>query len=278
MIYFSPAKINLGLNILERREDGFHNLRSIMVPNGLCDIIEIIPQSDTSPPFSFTTSGLSIASDPNVNLCWRAWELMTAQISLPSVKFHLHKQIPMGAGLGGGSSNGTTTLLALNKLADRPLTNNALHELAAQLGSDCPFFLHNVPMMMEARGDQLSNIALDLSGLHLVLLNPGIHISTSEAYGLIRPKQPAFHLKDLGVLPRDRWSVEVTNDFEEPLSAKYVEIMELKTKLYEAGAIFASMSGSGSSVYGFFTQIPSLPDEVVRHLIWKGRVYAGVVT
>ncbi len=270
MIYFSPAKINLGLQILKRRDDGFHMLRSVMYPTGLCDIIEInqLPVEDI--PVRFSQSGIRFEADLEKNLCMKAWKLMASDRDLPSVSIHLHKQIPVGAGLGGGSSNASTVLKALNQIASSPASAEKLAELAAQLGSDCPFFLNELPMMMEGRGEILSQVNVSLDKLHLVLLFPGIHISTTEAYGAVSPFVPDLHLKQLIETPMDRWKGLIIHDFEKNALIKYPLLLTLKRSLYEAGALYASMSGSGSALYGIFETPPQLPEEVRRYIIWKG--------
>lgn len=272
MIHFSPAKINLGLQILERRKDGFHELRSVMYPTPLCDIIEINQLPGETIPVRFSQSGIQVEEDPENNLCLKAWKALSADHPLPPVAIHLHKQIPVGAGLGGGSSNASTVLRGLNLLASYPASPERLAELAGQLGSDCPFFLHDIPMMMEGRGEVLSqvNVSLDLG--YLVLLFPEIHISTSEAYGAVTPFQPDLHLRKLIEEPLKNWKGLIINGFEEGAFLKHPLLKALKFALYKAGASFASMSGSGSSLYGIFESPPDLPEEIQRYVIWKGPV------
>jgi len=270
MIYFSPAKINLGLQILKQRDDGFHMLRSVMYPTGLCDIIEInqLPVEDI--PVRFSQSGIRFQADLEKNLCMKAWKLMTSEQDLPHVSIHLHKQIPVGAGLGGGSSNASTVLKGLNQIAGSPVSSERMADLAAQLGSDCPFFLYELPMMMEGRGEILSQVELSLDKLHLVLLFPEIHISTAEAYGAVSPFVPDKHLQQLIEAPMDRWKGLIINDFEKNALLKYPLLKTLKRSLYEAGAVYASMSGSGSALYGIFETPPQLPEELRKYIIWKG--------
>ncbi len=270
MIYFSPSKINLGLQILERRADGFHSLRSVMYPTGLCDIIEINQLSAEAVPVRFSQSGIHFETDLERNLCMKAWKLMAAEGHLPPVAIHLHKQIPVGAGLGGGSSNASTVLLGLNLLASSPAIPDRLTELAAELGSDCPFFLHNTPMLMEGRGELLSQVNVSLKGFYLVLLFPEIHISTAEAYGVVSPFHRDTHLMQEIEAPVNQWKSLLVNDFEKNAFLKYPLLSDLKRSLYKAGAIFASMSGSGSSLYGIFKTHPQLPEEIQKFVIWKG--------
>ena len=272
MIYFSPAKINLGLQILEKREDGFHNLSSVMYPIALCDIIEISQLPGQENHLQFTQSGITVDGDPEENLCMKAWNLIRAERPLSNLAIHLHKQIPVGAGLGGGSSNASTVLLALNALTHSPLSSDRLQELAEKLGSDCPFFLQSLPMMMEGRGEILSQVALSLNSFHLVLLFPEIHISTAEAYSLVKPRLPEMHLRQLIEAPLSLWQGRVVNDFEQRIFEKYPLLARLKQKLYRAGAVYASMSGSGSSLYGIFEKPPELPEEIRKLVIWSGEL------
>ena len=272
MILFSPAKINLGLQILEKREDGFHNIRSVTYPVGLCDILEIKYLAPGGPPFHLSHSGIQIDSDHDSHLVTRAWRLLSAETTLPPVKVHLHKQIPVGAGLGGGSSNASTILRALNQRAPLSLSQERLEVLAGRLGSDCPFFLHKGPMLMEGRGEILSQTKVNLEGSFLVLLFPGIHVSTSEAYAGVQPKLPKIALEALISKPVDLWKDMLKNDFEETVFAKFPLIGELRMALYGAGAQYAAMSGSGSSIYGIFREYPRLSPELKRYVIWEGAV------
>ena len=270
MIRYSPAKINIGLQILGRREDGFHNIRSVMYPTGLCDVLEIKAMPEGAKTFQFSQSGINIQTDPESNLVTAAWRLLKDFTALPPVAIHLHKQIPVGAGLGGGSSNASLTLLTLNDLAPQGLSPERLEELAGQLGSDCPFFLHKGPMMMEGRGEILSPVKVDLEGLYLVLLFPGIHVSTADAYAGVLPEIPEIPLQQVISLPVKKWPGLVENDFEESLMAKFPLIRELKESLYRVGAQYASLSGSGSSIYGIFKKAPRLPGELKDFVTWEG--------
>jgi len=270
MIHFSPAKINLGLQILERRKDGFHELRSVMYPTPLCDIIEINQLPGEKLPVRFSQSGTRFEDDLEKNLCLKAWKLMASDRELPHVAIHLHKQIPVGAGLGGGSSNASTVLKGLNLLSGSPAPPERLQELAGQLGSDCPFFLQKLPMMMEGRGELLSQMKVSLKKSYLVIVFPEIHISTAEAYGAVSHHPQDLHLRNLIEEPMDRWKDRVINDFEESAFLKHPLLKDVKIALYNAGAKFASMSGSGSSLYGIFEKPPELPEEIQRYVIWKG--------
>lgn len=270
MILFSPAKINLGLQILERREDGFHNLRSVMYPVGLCDIIEIHQPAGAKVPVRFSQSGIRFEGDEEKNLCLQAWKLMASEHSLPPLAIHLHKQIPVGAGLGGGSSNASTILKGLNRLANAPAPYESMAALAARLGSDCPFFLHDVPMLMEGRGELLSQINLKLKPGFLVLLFPEIHISTAEAYAAVKPAMPDSDLMQVIEGPLSQWKDRLKNDFEKSALIRHPLLNDLKLGLYNAGALFAALSGSGSALFGVFESPPELPEEIRKYVIWKG--------
>lgn len=270
MIYFSPAKINIGLQILNKRTDGYHNIQSVMHPVGLCDILEIniLPTADKG--FLFSQSGIRFEGDQEDNLCLQAMELFRKETQIPPVQMHLHKQIPVGAGLGGGSSNASTTLLGLNALADNPLSVKQLGELAAILGSDCPFFLDPQTMLMEGRGEILSPLFLSMEEIYLVLLFPEIHVSTQDAYAGVIPAIPPLQLKELIKEPLSRWEELIENDFEKSVFKRYPQLVSLKRELYSSGATYASLSGSGSSLYGLFKERPSLPDGLQKHVIWEG--------
>jgi len=272
MIYFSPAKINIGLQILEKRPDGFHKLQSVMHPVGLCDILEINSVDLSDQKILFSQSGLRFKADLEDNLCLKAFEMLAGEIFLPPVRMHLYKQIPVGAGLGGGSSNASVALMGLNSLAKNPLSKERLTELAMMLGSDCPFFLNDGPMLMEGRGEILSRVRLNLSGYYLVLLFPEIHISSAEAYRGVKPLIPGHQLKKLIQEPVNSWKDQIVNDFELSLFESYPRLEKFKEKLYTSGAVYASLSGSGSSLYGIFTRRPSLHDSLRKHVIWAGTI------
>lgn len=278
MILFSSAKINIGLQIVERRKDGFHNLQSVMHPVGLHDILEIRKSPAQYRKHKFTQSGIQIdrTKEPNnprgqTNLCVKALKLFDQEVTLPWIEMHLHKNIPVGAGLGGGSSNASVTLRGLNKLMGDPLPMEKLLELAANLGSDCPFFLHHKPMLMEGRGEKLSEIDIDLHAYYIALLFPNIHISTVEAYKGVQPSIPGSHIRELINQPLALWNENVLNDFEPSVFARYPELGMIKNKLYEAGAIYASLSGSGAAIYGIFPSAPLIPPDLEQHVIWKGK-------
>lgn len=257
MIFFPYAKINIGLNVVERRDDGYHNIETVFFPvKGLCDILEITLNPTQTQPFVFSQSGLSIGGNPGENLCVRAYQLLSSQINLPRIAMHLHKQIPFGAGLGGGSSDGAVALSVLNRLSRKPLSEDKLHVLALTLGSDCPFFLRDAPCYAIGRGDCLQPVDITLTGYHILLVNPGIHINTGKAYSLIKPVTSINKLPDLVKKSMSDWQGYIVNDFEEVVFPLYPEIGELKARMLKMGAIYSAMSGSGSTVYGLFTSKP----------------------
>lgn len=255
MIVFPNCKINLGLEILRKRPDGYHDLQTVFYPVNYTDILEFIE----APSFHFQSTGLPIANDPASNLCVKAYQLLKGKFpDLPAVSMHLHKQIPMGAGLGGGSSDGAYTLHALDKHFGTGLSEQDLIDMALQLGSDCPFFIVNRPVVAFGRGEVMEPIALSLAGYTLVMIHPGIHVSTKDAFAGIIPHETGTELKKRILEPVDQWKHWLVNQFEATVGARYPLIMDIKAMLYDQGAVYASMSGSGSVVYGLFRSDPSL--------------------
>jgi len=247
MIVYPNAKINLGLNVLRKREDGYHDISSVFYPVKECvDILEIIK----SERFEFTKSGIEIPDGEN--LCEKAWKLLDIDFRIGNVKIHLHKRIPIGAGLGGGSADASFTLKALNKLFDLHLTNIQLEKYALKLGADCPFFIDNTPKLVEGIGEKMTSIDLDLSDYEILLVNPDIHISTKEAFSWVVPETPEQSIEQIIQLPLEEWKNKLKNDFEKSIFIKYPKLIDLKDKLYKEGAIYTSMSGSGSVVFGVF--------------------------
>jgi 4-diphosphocytidyl-2-C-methyl-D-erythritol kinase len=247
MIVYPNAKINIGLNVLEKRVDGYHELSSVFYPvKDLCDILEIIPSTE----FSFSSSGIEIPGEGNI--CNKVVEMLKQDFGISNVKIHLHKQIPIGAGLGGGSADGAFALKAMNLLFDLKLSASQLEKYALQLGADCPFFIENTPKYVKGIGEKMSSVDLDFSTYELKFIFPEFHISTAEAYAGIRPKMPTTNLLDLINQPIEKWKEKVKNDFEILAFKKYPQLEKMKTQLYADGAIFASMSGSGSGLYGVF--------------------------
>jgi len=252
MIVFPNCKINLGLHITGKRADGYHNLQTIFYPVLLQDILEILP-TPAATETTFTPTGLPIAGDRDSNLCLKAYNLLKQDFPiLPFVQIHLHKTIPMGAGLGGGSADGAFTLVLLNKKFDLKLSQQQLIDYALQLGSDCPFFIINKPSYAEGRGELLQPVELNLSAYNLVIVNPGIHVNTGWAFAQLQPATPAKSLQEIIQQPITTWKDELLNNFEAPVAKAHPAIADIKTQLYQQGAVYASMTGSGSTVFGLF--------------------------
>ncbi|MFZ1686368.1 MAG: 4-(cytidine 5'-diphospho)-2-C-methyl-D-erythritol kinase [Flavobacteriales bacterium] len=259
MIVFPHAKINLGLNVLRKRPDGFHDIESVLVPIPLTDVLEaIVDPSLPEGAVEFSTSGVVIPGQGDSNLCLRAVKSIQTLRPLPGIRMHLHKVIPTGAGLGGGSSDGAHTLTLLNKLLDLQLDGTVLHQLAAQLGSDCPCFLSDRPQLAQGRGEQLSSIALDLKGWWLLLVNPGIHIGTAEVYANTSSSGASVNIAEALSGTPDRWQGRVMNNMEQYVFKTHPQVKELRDTLLAQGALYSAMSGSGSSVFGIFNQRPAL--------------------
>lgn len=252
MIVYPNSKINLGLNILYKRPDGFHELQTLFYPLGLCDALEVIVAADGIPLFS--SSGIAIPDNGAPNLCQKAWSLLAADFALAPVAIHLHKKVPIGAGLGGGSADAAFTLKVLNELFDLGLEMEQLKTYAARLGSDCAFFIENQPALASGRGEVLTPYALDLKGFHLVLITPPIHVSTPQAYAGIQPAIPAKDLSWVLQQGIGAWKDLLINDFEKTVFAQFPRIAQIKKHLYETGAVYAAMSGSGAAVFGLFKQ------------------------
>lgn len=248
MIVFPNAKINIGLNVIEKRPDGFHNIESCFYPVPWFDALEIIEAEE----FSFISSGIDIPGSGNI--CLNAYELLKSNFDLPAVRIHLHKNIPIGAGLGGGSSDGAFMLKLLNDKFELALSTSQLQNYASQLGSDCPFFIDNNAMFVEGSGDILSPINIDLKGLYIAIIHPQVHAETKSAYHNITPSNTTIDLKNiLETNQMEDWPNQITNDFEKNVDGV---VHQLKDQLYAHGAIYASMTGSGSAVYGLFTDTP----------------------
>ena len=252
MIVFPNAKINIGLNITEKRMDGFHNLETIFLPVNWCDALEFVVADEVH----FSSSGLYLFGDPESNLVMKAYRLLQKNFSLPPLKIHLHKAIPFGAGLGGGSSDGAFMLSMLNKRFGLSLSEAELEHYAVQLGSDCPFFIRNSPVFASGKGEVMEHIQSPLNGLFILIVKPSVEVSTAKAFRYIVPEKPVNSLKTLIQLPVQDWKDQVANQFESSVFKQYTEIEVLKNRLYNLGAVYASMSGSGSCVYGLFHELP----------------------
>jgi len=252
MISFPNAKINLGLFITEKRDDGYHNLETVFYPvKKIKDALEIVPsQSETN----VHIHGLSVAGNKEENLVWKAFQLLKEKFpgKIPSLNIHLLKAIPTGAGLGGGSADGAFMLRLLNDYCNLKLTAGELATLSLKLGSDCPFFIYNSPQFAMGRGERMQPHIIDLSSFEIKLITPGIHVSTQKAFRMITPRPAQYDLRKLNTADIENWKEYVINDFEKPVFHLHPELQELKQKLYDEGALYASMSGSGSAVYGIY--------------------------
>jgi 4-diphosphocytidyl-2-C-methyl-D-erythritol kinase len=260
MVVFPNCKINLGLHILDKRSDGFHNLATVFYPIPLKDALEITRRKEDQhhQEITFTQSGNAINGNAEDNICIKAYQLLKKDFpQLPAIQMHLHKAIPMGAGLGGGSADAAFTLKLINEKFQLGLSTDQLINHSLQLGSDCPFFIINQPCYATGRGEILEPVKVDLSGYQLVFINPGIHINTGWAFSQLRNLLAAGEsnkqcLKTIISQPVQSWKNELVNDFEKPVFGKYPLLQEIKEYLYLKGAVYAAMSGSGSTLYGIF--------------------------
>lgn len=272
MISFPNAKINIGLYITQRRSDGFHNLETVFFPADWCDVLEVIENKQTNQlsDIQFSESGIVIDSAPTDNLVVKAYRLLKNDFDLPPVKVHLHKHIPMGAGLGGGSADAAFMLKMLNSLFGIGLKSKQLQRYASQLGSDCAFFIENKPVLGCGKGDIFQPIELNLSDYKLIIAYPAIHVSTAQAYQMIQPQEPQTSLIEKIKSPVHTWKDTIRNDFEVPVFEKHPEINRLKNQFYEKGAIYAAMSGSGAAVYGIFPKQTSASASCFNaQLVWE---------
>lgn len=256
MVLFPNCKINLGLRVTAKRPDGYHDLETIFYPIPLRDAAEIttFPAKESHNGFELTLTGLEIPGELSTNLCKKAWQLIKNDFpNIPAVRMHLHKAIPVGGGLGGGSADAAFTLLLLNNELKLNLTTGELLSYALQLGSDCPFFIINRPCYATGRGEIMEEISVDLTDYHFVIVNPGIHVSTAEAFGnIVIAGHGNPSLKQIIVQPVSRWKNLLANDFEVSVFKKHPQLSEIKKRLYESGAAYAAMTGTGSCVYGIF--------------------------
>ena len=259
MVTFPNSKINLGLNILRKRDDGFHDISTLFYPIPFNDALELISHPDKNSRPEFTTSGFVIEGNPEDNLCLKAYHaLKQDHPDLPPVKIHLLKSVPIGAGLGGGSADAAFLLRMLIEKFNLLVSPEKLHQYAIRLGSDCPFFLINQPRIATGRGEILEEITLDLSPYKIILVNPGIRVNTAWAFSLITPGIPETGIKEVISKPVESWKNKLKNDFESPVFSEFPEIKFIKDELYKQGAVYAAMSGSGSTVFGIFDKNSSL--------------------
>lgn len=267
MIRFPNAKINLGLQITHKRADGFHNLCSIFYPVGWSDVLEIIPATN----FEFSQSGIVVQGDAADNLCVKVYNWMKTEYHLPNVKIHLHKNIPIGAGLGGGSADAAFTMKMLNELFSLCLSSLQMQDAMKLFGSDCAFFIENKPTLAVNKGDEFESISLSLKGKYLVMVYPDLFISTKEAYSGIVPASSDAELQEIASKPIETWKLTMQNDFEKSLFPSYSLLAEIKNTLYAHGATYASMSGSGSTIFGIFEKEINLSKLFPSYYkIWNG--------
>jgi len=262
MVVFPNCKINIGLHILGKRGDGFHDLETVFIPVPLKDSLEIIRSKEKEAGIVFTQSGFVVEGSASDNICVKAFHLLKKDFAqLPAVQMHLHKTIPMGAGLGGGSADGAFALQLLNDKFHLGLSKEQLIQYALSLGSDCPFFIINQPCFATGRGEKMQPLGISMSGWHLLLVNTGIHINTGWAFAQLSnepagnrdPKNLLQHIQQ----PMQYWREIISNDFETPVFAAHPVLKEIKETLYANGAIYAAMSGSGSTIFGLFEKAPT---------------------
>ena len=282
MICHPNAKINLGLNVTERRPDGYHNLETVFYPIPVCDALQVetnadIPPAifpegcavhvDKLPDYTLSTAGIDIDCPPEKNLLIKALRALKQDFDLPHLYIYMYKQIPSGAGLGGGSSDAAFMMKTLNAMFSLGLGDDELERRVAVLGADCAFFVRNLPVFATGIGNIFRPLELSLAGWHLVLVKPDIFVSTKEAYSGIRPHSPATPVTDIVRRPVEEWRGLLDNDFEEGIFALHPAIAGIKEQLYARGAAYAAMSGSGSSVFGLFRQ---MQDEAELQALFPG--------
>jgi len=270
MIVFPNAKINIGLNVVARRPDGFRNLESCFYPLQWQDALEVVPSGEKQ----FTLSGIPVPGAAETNLCELAYDLLRTDFNIPPVTMHLHKNIPIGAGMGGGSADAAFALRLFNDLFKLNLSLEILENYARRLGSDCAFFIRNKPVFARERGDVFEAIDLDLSGYYCLIVYPDIHITTAEAFGLVKTEAPEYNLKDSLTEDITTWKDKVKNSFEVALFPKYSVLVELKDFLYNQGAIYAAMTGSGSAIYGLFREEVAVKEWAfpAAYRVWQGQL------
>ncbi len=271
MITFPNAKINLGLHILMKRDDGYHNIETVFYPVGWHDILEIIPavkKINRRTDVQFRSGGIKIARSIKKNSCVKAYQVLKEKYDLPPVEMYLHKIIPAGAGLGGGSSDAAFTIVMLNNIFSLKIAENEIEKLATSIGADCAFFIKNKPLFASGIGNEFEKINVDLSGYFIVIVKPDVHVSTLSAYKNVIPGTPAISLKEVLLKPVSEWKEFLLNDFEKTVFKKYPGIKHIKDQLYDSGALYASMSGSGSSVFGIFEKEINLTEKFGGYKVW----------
>jgi 4-diphosphocytidyl-2-C-methyl-D-erythritol kinase len=258
MLVFSPCKVNIGLNVVEKRADGFHNIETVFYPIQWKDAIEVLKNTDNQ-EFKLTVSGLRIEGNSDDNIIYKAYLLIKKEFNLPNIKVHLHKTIPMGAGLGGGSSNAATFINLVDKTFELNISLTKKIEIAKKLGSDCSFFIENKPIFAKEKGDLFEPIKIDLISYYILIIYPNIHSNTKIAYEGVSPKKPKISVKTIiETKPIEEWRTLLINDFEDSVCKTFPQINLLKQNMYDANAIYASMSGSGSAIFGVFKEKPNI--------------------
>ncbi len=273
MIQFPNAKINLGLHIVSKRPDNYHNLETIFYPISLCDVLEVVPSAHPhAQGYTLHTSGIVVDGDPANNLVVKAWRLLHEEFDLPPVDIYLRKVIPFGAGLGGGSSDAAAMLQLLQQQFQLPLTQDELLERAAKIGADCPFFLLNKPTIAKGIGNEFSPISLSLRGYRIVLIKPEVGVSTAQAYSQVKPAPAPIPLEEVLQMPLTEWRTHLANDFEKSVFAIHPTLASIKEMLYSKGAIYAAMSGSGSSLFGIFDSETPIAIDLPSCFVWQGEM------
>ena len=275
MLTFPNAKLNLGLYVTARRPDGYHELETVFLPLPWADVLDVLPAPKGQAASDLTLTGRPIPGEASTNLCLRAYELLKADFpDLPAAQLHLHKIVPIGAGLGGGSADAAFALRALGEVFGLNLSTGQLENYARRLGADCAFFIQNTPRLARGKGDEFEAIALNLSGTACVVVYPGLPISTAQVFAGIVPRAPAYPLRAALAQPISEWRATVSNDFEASLAPTHPVLASIKQQLYAAGATYASLSGSGSAVYGLFAEVaaaPTLPWPA-EYVVWRGQL------
>ena len=271
MISFPNAKINLGLHIVAKRPDGFHNIETVFYPIALADALEFV-ETEQGKATSLVLSGIPVDGVIEDNIVLKAYQLLAADYDLPPLSIYLQKNIPLGAGLGGGSADAASMLLMLNQEYDLHLSQTKLEQYAARIGADCPFFIQNRPVYATQKGEIMSPVSLDLSQYYLVVVKPPVHVNTAMAYAACTPKFSNHSLTELIKQPVATWKNVLRNDFEVPIFAQYPIIKQIKNQLYDLGAVYAAMSGSGAAVFGLFSTQIALDKHFASYYSWQGKV------
>lgn len=267
MVIFPNAKINIGLSVIRKRDDGFHDIESVFYPIGLCDVLEYIPAGNLQNDDSISYSGPFPVDGRDI--CLKLTQLLRDTFSFPVLRMHIHKNIPAGAGLGGGSADAAFLLKSLHKQYSIPLNQEQLEAWAARIGSDCPFFTRNSACLVTGKGEYLKNIQLSLKGYYFILIYPGLPVSTKEAYTEIVPSNKSPDLEELVKKPVEQWKHLIMNHFENPVFKKYPLLFSIRNELYRMGAVYASMTGSGSAMYGLFRSEVEIPGQFSQYFIFR---------